>query len=336
MTDDQLKHAGVKGMKWGVRKDESPSGVVFSKALKDGGSLSVTKNPPSSISRFLSAINPAYRESSAKHHNFTLRDKDGKKVGDASFHQDSADSLNLEWVGVKSAHRGKGYASAALKGVVDFAESKGLKKLTLEVPGNSPDALHIYEKLGFKKTDSSDLVSDDAFWGGLTRMELNVKTKTLKHSDLDPEEVFEYIYRALNQVTTESEDAMAQSSDSFAHAGVKGMRWGVRKGVGSPRAGKQLKGTGQSVDSRRVQKIRKKKVSQMSNDELRALTTRMQLEQSYNRLNPSTVKKGAGLVKNVIGAVAFTNSVLAAANSPAAKASAKLIKDALNKSRSAT
>lgn len=41
------------------------------------------------------------------------------------------------------------------------------KQLTLEVPTNSPDARHIYEKQGFV---AGKRISDDDVWGGLTEM----------------------------------------------------------------------------------------------------------------------------------------------------------------------
>ena len=44
--------------------------------------------------------------------------------------------------------------------------------MTLEVPGNSPDARHIYEKLGFVAQEQ--ISGDDDIWGGLTSMKLDL------------------------------------------------------------------------------------------------------------------------------------------------------------------
>lgn len=51
-----------------------------------------------------------------------------------------------------------------------------------------------------------------------------------------------------------------------------------------------------SDDSKTAAKIKTKKVSEMSNQELRTLNERTRLEQEYSRLNPSLVKKGAKMV----------------------------------------
>lgn len=47
-----------------------------------------------------------------------------------------------------------------------------MKYITLEVPTISPNARHIYEKIGFKATGT--LGSEDDVWGGLTKMRLDL------------------------------------------------------------------------------------------------------------------------------------------------------------------
>ena len=74
------------------------------------------------------------------------------------------------------------------------------------------------------------------------------------------------------------------------HYGVKGMKWGVRKAR-------------RSSDSAEVKQIRKKKVSQMSNAELRKANERIRLEQEYKRLNPNAIKKGIAVAATVAGAM---------------------------------
>ena len=47
-----------------------------------------------------------------------------------------------------------------------------MEQVTLEVPGTSPNARHIYEKLVF---EAVEVISDeDDAWGGLTRMKLKL------------------------------------------------------------------------------------------------------------------------------------------------------------------
>lgn len=93
------------------------------------------------------------------------------------------------------------------------------------------------------------------------------------------------------------------------HYGVLGMKWGVRRG---------RKSRPMSDDAREASNIKKKKVSEMSNAELKKLNERMNLERNYSQLNPSAVKRGA---KAVATAAVATTTVLTLVNN-----SEKLIK----------
>lgn len=87
----------------------------------------------------------------------------------------------------------------------------------------------------------------------------------------------------------------------LVHAGIKGMKWGVRRfrnkdGSLTPAGKKRY-----SDDARRASELKKKKVRQMSNAELRTLNERTRLEQEYSRLNPGSVKKGWKFVAGAAG-----------------------------------
>lgn len=96
-------------------------------------------------------------------------------MGEGNFWIDKKDpkALYLNWVTVKKSERGKGYASEVLRVAEDHARSRGMTKMKLEVPGNAPDARHIYEKQGFKvtKEPTEKEAKEDSVWGGLTHME---------------------------------------------------------------------------------------------------------------------------------------------------------------------
>ena len=92
------------------------------------------------------------------------------------------------------------------------------------------------------------------------------------------------------------------------HHGIKGMKWGVRRyqntdGNLTP-AGRKRYG---SEDHRKVADIRKKKISEMSNQELRDANNRLNLEKQYKDL---TQKKNVGQ-KAVKAFIATAGTIMA-------------------------
>lgn len=83
------------------------------------------------------------------------------------------------------------------------------------------------------------------------------------------------------------------------HHGTKGMKWGVRRyqnsdGSLTP-AGRKRYGN-ISDDAREAYRLKGKKVSELSNAELRKLNDRQILERNYKSLNPNMIDKGAKIV----------------------------------------
>ena len=77
--------------------------------------------------------------------------------------------------------------------------------------------------------------------------------------------------------------------EELYHYGVLGMKWGVRRNRSTskssiPRKKKQKVDT-RSEDSKNVAQIRKKKVKQMSNQELKEVNKRLELETRYTELS---------------------------------------------------
>jgi len=90
--------------------------------------------------------------------------------------------------------------------------------------------------------------------------------------------------------------------DELYHYGILGMKWGVRRGRKSSSGIKTRKSKmSSSEDSRRVNIIRKKKVNQMTNQELRDVNQRMQLENQYRDLKS---KRNVG--RKIVTAVVAT------------------------------
>lgn len=109
--------------------------------------------------------------------------------------------------------------------------------------------------------------------------------------------------------------AMSDRADNFlAHYGVKGMRWGrtTKKSV-IP-----------SKDHKEAAKLKSKKLPELSNQDLKTLTNRQNLERQYKQLNPSKIKKGQLAVGAIIGAPATAVGIYNLVQSPAGKAAIKV------------
>ncbi|AXH43755.1 acetyltransferase [Arthrobacter phage Breylor17] len=173
-VDDFLMHYGVKGMRWGKRSGVKTKKVTESRSikLKNGSTLELSGDKTPLPARVLSAMIPALRRRINASDNFTLKNAEGKKVGNMFLWKKKSDELNVVWVEVDDKHQGQGIATGAMRAAIDIAKQDGLKKVTLEVPGKSPDARHIYEKLGFKA--GKQISSDGDIWGGLTEMQLDL------------------------------------------------------------------------------------------------------------------------------------------------------------------
>ena len=177
-----LEHFGVKGMRWGIRKDISDldlRGVVkepIVRKTKNGDTFTLTPKPTGAIPRQLAKVSRGFAEKTSNSSHLKITDKDGKKIGDASFWFKGKDDIYLNWIQVKGSARGQGYASAVLQAAAEHGKTTGRKRMVLEVPGNAPDARHIYEKMGFKPTGVVQGHPKDV-WGGLTQYEYRFDDK---------------------------------------------------------------------------------------------------------------------------------------------------------------
>lgn len=90
-------------------------------------------------------------------------------------------------------------------------------------------------------------------------------------------------------------------SDQLTHYGVLGMKWGRRKDRrSSATSSSNSRPSNPSNDHKRKVKLEKKKLSELTNDEIRELNTRLQLERQYRDLNPQTINKGKNVVTDIL------------------------------------
>ena len=81
--------------------------------------------------------------------------------------------LDIHWIDIEKEHRGHKYATTVLLYIIDKYAKKGYKEFHLEVPGNAPDARHIYEKIGFRCTGKIREEHNNS-WNGLSEMILKL------------------------------------------------------------------------------------------------------------------------------------------------------------------
>jgi hypothetical protein len=93
-----------------------------------------------------------------------------------------------------------------------------------------------------------------------------------------------------------------KDNDFLEHFGIPGMHWGHRKARSDKASKKNKKVTKEnySEDYKKKKNLKKKRISEMTNDELRALNDRMQLEKQYKELNKQDVSAGQKFVTKVL------------------------------------
>ena len=169
MNSKELMHYGVKGMKWGIRRYLNPDGTLTTKGKKrySESNRYTTKNGETvdimtSKSRIFKTKTNVLEETV---HTMYVN---GKKVTIAYLDKHGSDT-NLNWISTKSKQQGKGYAQTMMDHLIKYSKDRnGSLTMSLEVPDDDPNALHIYEKYGFKKSGER---FDDY---GLTGMKLKL------------------------------------------------------------------------------------------------------------------------------------------------------------------
>ena len=102
-----------------------------------------------------------------------------------------------------------------------------------------------------------------------------------------------------------------EETNNLIHAGKKGMKWGVRNSK-------------TSRDYKAVRPLKKKPASKLSNEDLKKVINRMQLEKQYKTINPrqptKSFKNAAKIVAAVVATAATINQAVTFAKGPTGQA----------------
>lgn len=128
--------------------------------------------------------------------------------------------------------------------------------------------------------------------------------------------------------------------EGLYHFGTRGMKWGVRKKHSLSSPGRIPKGSGGKLDKNflgvskeyiRARELNAKGKRHLSNAELKELTTRMELESKYNKLNPSKLKKGMAIAATVLAVGTTAKTAYDLAKSPMGQDIKKILTTAVKK-----
>lgn len=106
--------------------------------------------------------------------------------------------------------------------------------------------------------------------------------------------------------------------DVIAHFGVRGMKWGIRRD--RPKVDIRSQDAKNAALAKKI--VRKHGTKALSNQELQALVTRMNLEKQYATLmaqNPSRIRRGHTVVKELLSVGKTFQDAYNLANGPMAR-----------------
>ena len=315
---DFIQHYGVKGMKWGVRRDLKK--LRTSKEREDYLNEKdkqwiekVNANPKiAQVSRRTQArfrrevLKPLNQQYSWSDQTFS---PSKKRAYEAQVKAGMQDILEQE---IFRAHK---YSPTRTKEVAFEPQRDGTYKAVIVQRSNAKLA----------KQGNSIVKSDARRARAEARAAERARKATAKHADEpeDLDELYDDFFMilevdengAITDIRNPAGDDLAQAEEVenfLEHYGTKGMKWGVRRDrstgrrVGSPIAGTS-KATRRPATTGKPKTVRKelKKPSEFTDDELNALIKRMELEKRYSTLKAerrlAEMSKGERFVKTQLG-----------------------------------
>lgn len=295
IKNKDAKHHGVKGMKWGVRKDPGHE-----------GEKAKTKTIEKLDKKFEKRINDA---------------NSGRITPE--LHNAISTRINSR---VQDLNDSEKYRTANITG-----------QLKLDYDKDMMEAMHRSFEDGVRQIYGSNASGTKQAVYNRETDQVDLINKTVQHAETDIPDVTVLLTRDARGVIISTKlvpygiehDAMV-AGFFLAHFGVRGMKWGVRKpdGAGPGPAsevgvkavpGKKVKTSGgkqvaPSADAVKAavgkQIAKRSSTDALSNAELQAVVTRMQLEANYKRLTDQTKSPGRKFIEKMMTDPKARNGVM--------------------------
>lgn len=292
--ENVLEHHGVKGMKWGVRRDNGHEGEKAT--TKKIAKLDKTFDKAAGSPRATFAV---YNNAAVDYNNESVdRINNKPKYKNVDYFDDKS-KLTQEY----QAEHAKAFENHLKKAAKDFGtNASGTKELSVKINDDGSWDLEVKEikhdnfepgskiRLIVKRDASGKIVS------------INLPKDALEHLEEDEDDT------------------------RLLHYGVKGMRWGKRKSDSSSRESKPKVPTSADHDESRA--LLSKSARSLSNAEIKKINERLQLEKTLGELNMSqgTYKKTQRKVKDVLEVGQTMQQAYNLVNGPLGKAVVSAIK----------
>lgn len=319
VVPSEIKHYGVKGMKWGVTRAKDDSGdsggkssggfdkskpLVFQQG--ENGPIGFVGGPGGEgneeYEEFLKALKALMDDKSLSPAEILERSKALKS--DFIKKMTKKYDLKGENLGRKSAKEGGDFFKDAQKNVDSFVKDtqKNVGKFLdsagkeLKRPfGSSTTTSQLVTGKDGKRYNEIKTVRKDGL-GKVTSKD--VKREPVKKVKVS-KKTEAAIIKALSKAK-ETKHSDLRDEDYIEHYGVKGQRWGFRKATtrGGTPPSKRKRKADEGEDKKEAEAPKKKSAKDLTDAELREAINRVQLEKQYNQL--TTPQKAESVVSSVL------------------------------------